>query len=534
MIRAMAAIRRVATMPRALAALLLSASVSGACAPARAAAQADAGPRRQLLIVVDGLRPDYVTEALMPNLTAMGRRGVVFTRHHSVYPTVTRVNAASISTGAYPERHGLLGNSVFFPRVNSAAFLDTADRAALQRVAAAEGRLLTAPTLAESLQAAGRRLLVVSSGSAGSALLLNHTGAGGAILHAQFTEPPALAADLAARAPPPGESAPAGARDAFPVDVFLKVGLPRVDPAVTIMWLGALDATAHDRGIGDPETVATLGRVDREIRRVEDGLCAAGLLDRYTIWVTSDHGFSTYTGGIDLAGLLAPFARTLPDGTPHLVTSAGAIYLRGATGDREIAAVVAALQRQPGIGAIFTRAAQPGALDGAVPGTLSFDAVRWTHDRAAQILVSPDWSNDANRHGVRGTSRSNGTAGHGSTSPWDVHNTLIAAGPDVAAGATIDVPSANTDLAPTFLQLLGLTPPPSMQGRVLAEALAGRAAATPAVKVMTHTARSGDGRYTVTATFSLVGSAGADYRYFDEAKAIVMPSSGNGAGGGMP
>ena len=56
-------------------------------------------PRRHLLIVLDGLRPDYVTPELMPNLHALGQRGVVMTRHHAVYPTVTRVNASSISTG---------------------------------------------------------------------------------------------------------------------------------------------------------------------------------------------------------------------------------------------------------------------------------------------------------------------------------------------------------------------------------------------------------------------------------------------------
>ena len=109
-------------------------------------------PNRHLLIVVDGLRPDYVTADVMPNLTALGKRGVVFNRHHSVYPTVTRVNASSISTGAYPETHGLLGNSVFFPNVDPAKFLDTADRDHLLAIAKAEGRLLTAPTLGESLQ----------------------------------------------------------------------------------------------------------------------------------------------------------------------------------------------------------------------------------------------------------------------------------------------------------------------------------------------------------------------------------------------
>src|SRR5579864_2989096 len=80
--------------------------------------------RRLLLIVVDGLRPDYVTADVMPNLTALGKRGVVFNHHHSVYPTVTRVNASSISTGAYPDTHGLMGNTVFLDRVDPTKFLD--------------------------------------------------------------------------------------------------------------------------------------------------------------------------------------------------------------------------------------------------------------------------------------------------------------------------------------------------------------------------------------------------------------------------
>src|SRR5471032_2776080 len=92
---------------------------------------------RQLLIVVDGLRPDYVTPDVMPNLYALGQRGVVFANHHSVFPTVTRVNASSISTGAYPERHGLLGNTVFFPQVDANRFLDTSDKANLLKIDAA-------------------------------------------------------------------------------------------------------------------------------------------------------------------------------------------------------------------------------------------------------------------------------------------------------------------------------------------------------------------------------------------------------------
>ena len=81
--------------------------------PALTAAIAVAGPHAQpavspshthLVIVVDGLRPDFITPDVMPRLTGLGRRGVVFNAHHSVFPTNTRVNAASFVTGSASAR----------------------------------------------------------------------------------------------------------------------------------------------------------------------------------------------------------------------------------------------------------------------------------------------------------------------------------------------------------------------------------------------------------------------------------------------
>ena len=508
-------VRQTTTRPvawrRILAAALLAAPLAAWTQPSP--------PSRHLLIVVDGLRPDYVTDAVMPNLVALGRRGVVFANHHSVYPTVTRVNASSISTGAYPERHGLMGNTVFFPKVDPAKFLDTSNRGDLLKIAAAEGQLLTAPTLGQSLQSAGKKMLVVSSGSSGSAFLNNHTVAGGAILHPQFTLPESLGKDMTALGPVPAEGAPADALDRYAVDAFLKVGLKQ-DPTVTVLWLGALDDTAHDKGIGAPETVAILEHVDRELERLEDGLRAAGLFETYDIWVTSDHGFSTYTGGVDLSALLKPHARTMADGSPRIVAGGGAIYVRD--GDQgTVSAIVAALQKTAGAGAIFTRATQPGSLTGSVPGSLSFEAARWTHERSAQILFSPDWTDAANAHGWRGTEASNGTAGHGSSSPWDIHNTLIAAGPDLRRGITIQSPSANVDFAPTFLELLSLPVPSTVQGRPLDEALVrGAALGAGAVRTMEHAARTADGSYAVTGMFSVVSTGGREYRYLDRTRVM--------------
>lgn len=506
------------------AASLLSVGRARTTAPARIGSATTTN--RQLLVVLDGLRPDYVRPDIMPNLYALGQRGAVFQNHHSVYPTNTRVNASSISTGSYPATHGLMGNSVFFPAVDPRRFLDTSDRSNLLRIDASEmGRLLTAGTLGEFLQAAGRKLLVVSSGSAGLAFLLNHRLAG-AVLHTDFAAPEALYAGMnVTLGPNPPESAPNSARDRRAVDAFLQIGLPQVDPWVTLMWLSDPDTTAHKHGIGHPITIEALKRADAEIKRLQDGLAAAGLLARCDIWVTSDHGFTTRKPGANLAALLEPFAGTLADGPARVVSGGGAIYVRDH--DREaIGSIVRALQRTDGIGAIFTPAVAPGSLDGRLEGTVSFDAIRWTHARSADILFSPDWTDERNAYGFPGITASGGVAGHGSTSAFDVHNVMIAAGPDIEPHVTIATPTGNVDFAPTFLRLAGVAVPGSMDGRVLEEALRGGPDPSGLrVESTTHTVKTADGVYTLTAFFSTVESGRGRHRYFDCTKVERRPAT---------
>lgn len=486
-------------------ALALAASSYGAAGQDRETARADRP--RHLLIVLDGLRPDYVQPHFMPALHALGRRGMVMTRHHAVFPTVTRVNAASISTGAYPETHGLLGNAVFFPRVDAARFLSTSDRGNLLRIdAAVDEGLLTAATLGEALQSAGERLLVVSAGSSGSSHLLNHRVAGGAILHYEYSRPADLrrqAVDRLGAVPPAGT--PNHARNRWVVDAFLEVALPAIDPTVTVLWLSDPDTTAHRHGVGHPLVVEALFRLDAEIQRLQDGLAAAGLADTTNVWVTSDHGFSEHTGGVDVEAVLAPFATPLDDGAPRVVAGDGAVYVRD--GDAAVvSAVAAALQATRGVGAVFTRGAGPGAREGAVAGTLSLALARWDHPRAAQILYSPDWTAAAGRYGFRGTSAQPGSAGHGSSSPFDVRIPLVAVGPDLKAGVESGVPSGNVDFAPTFLHTLGIEIPASMQGRVLHEALRGGPDPSEvAVESSEVRVESAGGSYRLTAAVSRVG-----------------------------
>jgi arylsulfatase A-like enzyme len=200
----------------------------------------------------------------------------------------------------------------------------------------------------------------------------------------------------------------------------------------------------------------------------------------------------------------------MADGTKDLVVAEGAIYLRGAADPSRIRAIVAALQRRPEVGAIFTRPAASGGREGTVPGTLSFDVARWNHARSGDILVSANWTSMKNAAGFAGTTTQTGVAGHGTSSPFDIHNTLIAAGPDFREHATSDAPTSNVDIAPTLLRLLGLPAAPSMTGRVIEEGLRNGRPAT-AVTRSTETVRTPDGVYVLTANLSSI----AGYRYLD-------------------
>jgi hypothetical protein len=103
---------RTLTHPTSIWILMFAVFICGSCQPVNE-------PVRTILVIFDGVRPDYITAETMPNLYALSREGSYGKRQHSVYPTVTRVNASSYATGTYPATHGILGTTVYFPSILS-------------------------------------------------------------------------------------------------------------------------------------------------------------------------------------------------------------------------------------------------------------------------------------------------------------------------------------------------------------------------------------------------------------------------------
>lgn len=420
---------------------------------------------RALVVVIDGLRPDHITPERTPALAAIAARGVVSSSHHSVFPTVTRVNATSLATGMLPGEHGILDNVVYLPTVESGRVLNTGDAHAMMRADSVfGGRLITTPTLHDLLAERGLRTVVVSSGSSGSAYLL--AGAGRApILNSELIFPPALETGVRARlgAMPP-DGAPNVRANAWAVDALLKVGIDSLDADVALLWLSDPDHTAHAAGLGSLLADSALRAVDREVGRLFVGLAARGLSEQVDVFFVSDHGFSTHAGSAaEITSVLAPFR-------DRMIVAGSSVYLRpgqeGAKGE-----VVRALMASPAVGAIFTRSADLGETRGREPGTLSFASVAGDHERAGDVLFSANWSHARNAAGIPGWTGQGGVAGHGTSSPYDIGASLVAVGPHVRRGVRSQVPSSNADVAPTILTLLGVPVPRSMSGRALRELL---------------------------------------------------------------
>ena len=454
-------------------------------------------PRLVIVFVVDGLRPDSITAEDTPTLFRLRTEGVDFANSHAVFPTVTRVNAAALATGMQPGTNGILGNQMYVPAVEPARAFGTDDhRSLLALDHATGGRLVLGRTLAERLHARGLLLAAVSSGSTGSALLTNPRAATGTgVLVNGYLDPGQTvawpeatgAAILARFGPAPAKGGRADRYDA-PVTwtqrVLREYVLPELRPAVVINWLTEPDHTQHHLGVGSPAARRALRHDDDEITRVLAAVDALGLTAATSVFIVSDHGFTANTGGVDVAGALVDAglktSRTSADVVLASSGQAVALHVECRDADR-IARIVRFVQSRDWGGVVFTAGMAVGDPRGAVAGTFALELIHVANaERGPDILFTFPWTSNPNAFGVAGTDLANVNAGgaplpsdHGSMSPWNVRNTLVAWGAGFKTRTTIPVPAGTVDVTPTILALLDIDERDGVDGRVLSEALAG-------------------------------------------------------------
>lgn len=446
---------------------------------------------RIVMVVFDGLRPDVVTPDRMPALSAFLGEARRFTRASSVFPSITRVCASSIGTGAPPAVHGIVQNAFPDRAVRSDRLVDTANPDDLRDAVAVHGPgFVATPRFADALAAAGKRLAIVHTGSAGGAFLLDPrartNGSWVFSVHgrAATETPTAWDSALARLGAPPVKSLPQAGMMDYGARVLTEVAFPEAQPDVAVLWLNEPDTSFHYLGLDGPGTRAALAASDAAFARVLDAVRAApdgGA--RTAVIAASDHGHIAVTERLPLAEHLAElgFGAALDALHDDLTIYPGTAccFWQREPDPARLSRLADAVREQPWCGPLFT--ATGNGVEGTAPGTFDLALLGAAHPRAPALVAQLRSSEAPDPYGLPGVSLIAGKdlplggGMHGGLNRAELANLIALRLPGETRGETEDRPVSLIDLAPTILGLLGLPPLPSMAGQDMLASSAHRA-----------------------------------------------------------
>ncbi|MFN9121852.1 MAG: alkaline phosphatase family protein [bacterium] len=411
--------------------------------------------RRVILVVCDGLGRDWLGKGHTPFIDGCLRMGLRPADHRAVFPSVTRVSAASIATGCFPGSHGLYGNQVALMEHGRLVVSDVGLPGFVAHLRAVTGHALRRRTMADRLAAAGLRQVAYSNVSAGAAYFLDPEHSGW-VLHRSGSYGPggvalqgadhlAISHDLDG--------------DRVMTERFCTQVVPDNDIAVGILWLANPDLTLHHQAVGGPEHLEALHVVDSLVEKTLGAVERARERADILVGLCSDHGHEAIGDSIHVGRWLASkgLANELEQGRIAVASqgTAGLIY---STPDARAILLerIEKMAHEPWAGRILDvddlRALGLGgddALAAAVdtaPNARGIPGNRWLvadGEKAAEI----------------------GCGHHGGIGPDETRPFLALMHPQVAP-SVIEHSTSLPDIAPTLLRFLG-QPCDGMEGRSL-------------------------------------------------------------------
>lgn len=405
--------------------------------------------RRVIMVVLDGLRRDFVNEATTPRLTVFMRQAEYFPAFRSAFPSATRIVSATFATGCLPARHTLQGNAVALLEAGVLVPHDVGRPDFLQHKKLVTGQALAVPTLAERLAPHGGAI-IFNNVSPGAARAHDPDGFGH-VYHRVFSTGPGLKA-----VDDPLQVTLDATGDRAMTDRFITEVVQQRRPAFGLLWCGEPDHIQHNVPLGSPEHLAVLREADRHAGMVIDEVARqrdAG--DDILLIVASDHGHETVFGIIDVeADLIAAGLKHGPESTDVVAMANGTatlIYLHPDAADRR-AALHAYLRNASWASAVF--AADELAEVGQAP----------LHGLAFAVSMAADAG--LNAFGVPGRSLvakprwdkpdRMGCGQHGGLGAFEQSPVLLIDGPGFTAGGRRSDVVRIVDLAPTILRHLNV------------------------------------------------------------------------------
>jgi arylsulfatase A-like enzyme len=446
-----------------------------------------------VLIVWDGMRPDFVRPQYCPTLYGLATNGVFFRDHHPAYVSSTEVNGTALATGSHPGRSGVIANTEYRPEISILSTFATEGLESVRRGdLLTDGNYIRTPTLAEILQDAG--IPTVTAGSKPVVLLHDRSWRKSSSAEKESvtlfegkTLPRSIVDILIKVNEDKGWSTnvthPNTTQDNWTTRSLVRGLWRKGVPKYSVLWLSEPDKSQHEHAPGSKQALQAIETSDKNLAEVIKVLKEKGVYEKTDLLIVSDHGFSTIERGPDVVDILKKqkFSAAKKFDNPE----PGDVMVVGLGGsvmfyvvDRDEAVIrrlVEFLQTSDFAGVLFSRL--------PLEGHSRWIPCAMAAPTAPDVLLSMRWTAEKNEHGVPGMFYSmDGTKGkgsHASLSPFDMHNTLVAAGPDFRRGFMNPTPSGNIDVAPTILWILGVKPASPMDGRVLHEALAGSSEQVP-------------------------------------------------------
>lgn len=488
-----------------------------------------------VVVVWDGMRPDFITPQYCPNLYALATNGVYFKNNHCAYVSSTEVNGAALATGVHPGRNRVIANTEYRPEISVTGSFATEGLDAIRRGdLLTGGHYLGAETLAEILQDNG--ISTVIAGSKPVVLLHDRSNKKNSdaekesvLLFEGKTIPRSVGEGLPKvnddKAWPTNVTHPNTAQDNWTTRSLLRALWKKPLPKYTLLWLSDPDKSQHEFGVGASNALAGVESSDKNLGEVIKTLKERGVYEKTDIMVVSDHGFSTIAKGPDVVEILkkvkfSAFKKNEnPEAGDVMVVGLGGTVMFYVVEHQEavVRRLVEFLQQSDFAGVLFSK------ID--IEGTFPLETVRYGGTNAGpDVMMSMRWTADRNEHGAPGMFYSmEGTKGkgsHASLSRFDMNNTLVASGPDFKRGFINETATGNIDVTPTVLWLLGVKPPHPPDGRVLYEAFADGSRRAPKSVTRTIEAKRDIGLF-----------RWHQYLKFTEVDGAIYFDEGNGAPG---
>jgi predicted AlkP superfamily pyrophosphatase or phosphodiesterase len=255
---------------------------------------ANARPQQQappllVMISVDGMRPDYITEAdahgaKVPNLRRFLKEGTYAEGVVGVVPTVTYPSHTTLVTGVWPAKHGILANTTFDPlRQNEEGwYWYTED--------------IRVPTLWDVAAAAGWTTASIQwPVTVGAHITWNipeywraNTPEDAKLLRALSTR--GLLEEAGAALGEFRDGSDTSAKGDEILGRYTEWILEKKRPSLLTLHLSSLDHIQHQTGPFSPEAIAILESIDATIGRIRATVDKLAPRQAY-IAVVSDHGF---------------------------------------------------------------------------------------------------------------------------------------------------------------------------------------------------------------------------------------------------